>query len=81
MAKARKTQQMVSEGVVAPLAASGANTGFDRQMTVTGRTVEGSTVSVASFRIVQPGLREPFNTLANDEFQTSDGEVFGVLKN
>lgn len=80
MAKIRKAQRSVSEGAVAPLATSGANTGFDRTMTITGRTTEGSVVSVASFRVVQPGLREPFTVSNGEEFQDANGETFGVLK-
>ena len=49
-------------------------------MTITGRTTEGSVVSVASFRVVQPGLREPFTVSNGNEFQDANGETFGVLK-
>lgn len=60
---------------------SGVNDGFDRTMTVTGRTTEETPIQVSSFRITQLGLREPFLPADSDEpFETADGEQFGVLK-
>lgn len=74
------------------LASSGVNNGLDREMTVTGRTTEGTPIQVASFRIIQPGLRwefevefDPKTDDQEDEpgysfFETNDGEIFAVLK-
>ena len=77
--KKAKAEQPLSGGVA--IAASGVNDGFDRQMTVTGRTTEGTPIQVSSFQIVQPGLREPFVPAdSNETMQTADGEDFGVLK-
>ena len=53
------------------------NEGFDRRMTVTGKTIP----LTSSFTITQLGLREPFIPSDSDEpFQDSTGEDFGVLK-
>lgn len=60
---------------------AGVNEEFDRKMTVTARTTEGTPIQEASFDIVQLGLREPFIPKDSDEpLELSDGQQFGVLK-
>lgn len=78
--------------LVAVAASSGVNDGLDRVMTVTGRNTEGANPSVASFKIVQLGLRWEFEVEFNPEtddkedepgysfFKTNDDEIFAVLK-
>lgn len=57
------------------------NDGLDREMIVTGRTIEGTPIQVATFKIVQLGLREEFIPDDSSEgMQDSTGEIFGVMK-
>lgn len=73
-----KTQPLSSGAAVF---AAGVNEGFDRQMTVTGRTTEGTPIQVSSFQIIQLGLREPFVPNGTEEtLLDANGEEFGVLK-
>lgn len=77
--KKKAVMQPPERGAV--IASSAVNEDFDRQMSVTARTTEGTPIQEASFQIVQLGLREPFIPSDSDEpFEVSDGEPFGVLK-
>lgn len=59
----------------------GVNDEFDRSTIVVARS-SGETVSAqAQIKVTQLGLREPFISNDDENFQTSDGEDFGVLKN
>lgn len=75
-----RSSLVMGAGISAPVSTS-VNEGFDRRMTVIGRTTEGVSESVSSFVIVQLGLREEFIPKNETEgLECSDGEVFGVLK-
>ena len=66
--KSVKATPSVQSFGVASTKVSITNEGLDREMTVTGRTVEGTSVQVSTFKIIQKGLREGF------ELELPEGE-------
>lgn len=56
------------------------NEGIDREQEVTIQTVRGNNPKVESVLVKQPGLREEYLTPDGDVYMTSDGEIYGCLK-